>query len=146
MELPSQLVLSPVPSSHSVTSTPRPRTQVHPHLIPSSTKLIFPVLTTDDGNLIRFPEVDEQRFFLAKRLLTQGVSVQLCGEVLSLVLPSPGPPLLPSCLHSWSAGHCQKHVGSISLPQIAPSHSHSFLLFKPIMNLKFDLVWEHKFV
>lgn len=79
--------------------------------------------------------MDEQRFSLAKQLLGQGVSVQLCGEA-SFILPSPGPTLLSSCLYSRSAGHCQKHVGQTSVPQIAPSHSHSFLLFKPIMNLK----------
>lgn len=44
---------------------------------------VFHVLTTDDGNLIRFPEVDEQRFSMAKQLLAQGVSVQLCNDASS---------------------------------------------------------------
>ena len=35
--------------------------------------------TLDDGNLIRFPDVDEQRFTLAKQLLAQGVREESTG-------------------------------------------------------------------
>lgn len=102
MSLPSQLMLSPVPSSHCATSTPLQRTQVN--LFSSSAKLTVSMLTTDDGNLIRFPEVDEQRFSLAKQLLTQGVSGQFCGDILSCPSsprPCP-PPLLPPLLGYWT--------------------------------------------
>ena len=44
-------------------------------LVPPSSHLppsIFLLCSPDDGNLIRFPEVDEQRFKLARHLLNQG--------------------------------------------------------------------------
>ena len=55
--------------THYVTSTPPLKIRVDPH---SFSATLTPG-TTDDGNLIRFPEVDEQKYVLARQLLSEGL-------------------------------------------------------------------------
>lgn len=153
--LPSLLVPSPVHCSHCATSTLPQMTPVRYRHITSSPCSHVSMPTTDDGNLIRFPEVDEQQFSLAKQLLTQGVSRRL-GERGWLV-PSPSllppphvyryspPPLPPPLLGYWTLSEICGNIWSpldstVSFPCHLPFSFPNQSLFIHIF-CKFLRVW-----